>query len=89
MSKKALFGEFDPVSAKAWKQKIQYDLKGRDYNENLVWETSEGIHVKPFYHADDLEKVDLKPSNGRLSWQIAQEIFVADTAKANEKALDT
>ena len=28
-----LFKEFDPVSAKEWKQKIQVDLKGADYNE--------------------------------------------------------
>lgn len=85
---KNLFDDFNPVSAKAWKQKIQYELQGKDYNETLVWESPEGIKTKPFYHADDLEKVDLKPSDGPLSWHIAQEIFVADTAKANAKALD-
>ena len=85
---KNLFDEFDPVSAKAWKQKIQYELKGKDYNEGLVWESPEGIKTKPFYNADDFENVDLQPSNGSLSWHIAQEIFVADSAKANQKALD-
>ncbi|KAG1649520.1 Methylmalonyl-CoA mutase large subunit [Nymphon striatum] len=40
--------------SKQWKQKIQYDLKGADYNDALVWESPEGIKVKPFYHADDL-----------------------------------
>jgi len=50
---KKLFSEFDPVPAKAWKQKIQYGLKGKDYNEHLVWESPEGIKVKPFYHAED------------------------------------
>ncbi len=86
--KKNLFDEFDPVSAKAWKQKIQYELKGKDYNESLVWESPEGINTKPFYHADDLESVDLPPSNEKLLWQIAQDIFVADAAQANEKAHD-
>jgi len=47
MSKK-LFDEFDSVSAKAWKQKIQADLKGADYNETLVTSTDEGIDIKPF-----------------------------------------
>jgi len=28
--------EFPPVSAAAWKQKIQFDLKGADYNETLL-----------------------------------------------------
>ncbi len=83
-----LFTEFDPVSSKVWKQKIQYILKGKDYNENLVWESPEGIHVKPFYHPDDLDNVDLSPTNKKLSWHIAQDIFVADAAKANEKAHD-
>lgn len=84
---KKLFDEFDPISAKAWKQQIQYGLKGKDYNESLVWESPEGIKTKPFYHADDLEHFDLRPSD-KLSWRIAQDIFVTDAAKANEKALD-
>ena len=31
-----LFKEFEPVSSKQWKQQIQYELKGADYNETLV-----------------------------------------------------
>ena len=31
-----LFDEFEPVSASAWKQKIQVDVKGADYNETLL-----------------------------------------------------
>src|SRR5690606_17838543 len=50
-----LFGGFSGVSPKAWKQKIQYDLKGEDYNTSLVWESPEGIKVKPFYHSDDIQ----------------------------------
>jgi len=41
-----LFNEFSEVSAKQWKQKIQVDLKGADYNETLLWKTNEGITVK-------------------------------------------
>ena len=50
MSDTGLFSEFPEVSAKQWKQKIQMDLKGADYNEALVWESLEGINVKPFYN---------------------------------------
>ena len=35
MIKEQLFANFPSVSAKAWKQKIQADLKGADYNETL------------------------------------------------------
>lgn len=40
---KHLFKDFDPVSAKQWKQKIHFDLKGADYNESLIWTSNEGI----------------------------------------------
>ena len=52
---KSLFKEFPEVSSKQWKQHIQFDLKGADYNETLIWKSNEGIDVKPFYHADELE----------------------------------
>ncbi len=54
---KGLFEDFSPVTAKAWKQKIQFDLKGGDYQE-LITHTLEGIDIKPFYHSDDFERLD-------------------------------
>ena len=47
-----LFNEFEPVSTKQWKQQIQFELKGADYNETLIWNSPEDIKVKPFYHND-------------------------------------
>lgn len=89
MSKtKPLFSEFNPVSAKQWKQQIQYDLKGADYNETLVWESPEGIKVKPFYHNDEFEnKNSVKTTATEFS--ILQNIFVHDVAKSNKRALET
>lgn len=86
MTKISLFHEFSAVSAKQWKLKIHYDLKGADYNETLVWESPEGIKVKPFYHADDAVE---SSNNLRVSsdWAIGQLIYVANAEKANLKAL--
>ena len=53
MSTPNLFNQFEPISTKQWKQQIQFELKGLDYNETLVWESPEGIKVKPFYHNDE------------------------------------
>ncbi len=50
----SLFSEFESVSAKAWKQKIQFDLQGADYNDTLLFQTLEGITIKPFYTQEDL-----------------------------------
>lgn len=85
MPSKKLFSEFDSVSAKAWKQKIQFDLKGADYNESLVCESLEGIKVKPFYHADD-EVHESKALHASKAFSIGQSIFVANAEGANEKA---
>ncbi|PHR12315.1 MAG: methylmalonyl-CoA mutase [Aequorivita sp.] len=85
---KFLFEDFDEVSARQWKQQIQYDLKGADYNETLVWQSPEGINVKPFYHEDDF-KEGFQPVPGQpKSWKIAQEIFIDDEKIANHIALD-
>jgi methylmalonyl-CoA mutase len=86
---KSLFNEFEPVSAKAWKQKIQADLKGADYNEALVWNSIEEIDVKPFYHADDFNEFPNVSATKATAWKICQSIYVANTEKSNAKAIDT
>ncbi len=88
MSKPDLFDAFPQVSSKAWKQKIQFDLKGLDYNESLVWESPEGIKVKPFYHSEDTRGNAVPPFPRKGKWNIGQHIFVADAIEANKKALD-
>ena len=82
-----LFSEFDPVSAKQWKQKIQFDLKGADYNDTLVWESPEGVHVKPFYHSEDLNEAATDIPGQPNSWKILQRIFVDNAATANRLAI--
>ena len=89
MSKsRSLFDAFEPVSAKQWKQNIQFDLKGADYNDTLLWHSNEGIVVKPFYHADDFVNTDVLPFTTPSSWKISQSIYVADTHKSNLNAID-
>ncbi|WP_423819229.1 methylmalonyl-CoA mutase subunit beta [Salinimicrobium sp. TIG7-5_MAKvit] len=79
-----LFNEFEEVSAKQWKQKIQYDLKGADYNETLVWKSLDGINIKPFYHAE--ESPEPAQLNSPLNWHVTEQIYVSSAEKANKKA---
>lgn len=88
MSTNKLFSEFEPISSKQWKQQIQFELKGADYNETLIWESPDGIKVKPFYHADET-KDSMTSSKSANSFKILQKIYVHDIAKSNAKALDT
>ncbi|MEM1258189.1 MAG: methylmalonyl-CoA mutase subunit beta, partial [Bacteroidota bacterium] len=88
MENNSLFSEFEPVSAKQWKQKIQVDLKGADYNDALVWESLEGITVKPFYSVEDTAgHVGFRLPDDH-SWQIGQIIYGGRSDLANKKALD-
>ena len=81
-----LFNEFEKSSAAAWKQKIQVDLKGADYNETLLWKTNEDVVVKPFYTSDDRTHQQIKiPKKG---FTICQTIFIDDEKIANSLALD-
>ncbi|HET7360414.1 MAG TPA: methylmalonyl-CoA mutase subunit beta, partial [Salinimicrobium sp.] len=72
------------VSAKQWKQKIQFDLKGADYNDTLVWNSNDGVNVKPFYHPDEApEPFHLNLSAG---WNICEKIYVVSAEKSNQNA---
>lgn len=85
---KNLFKEFNPISSKQWKQKIQFELKGADYNETLIWNSPEDIKVKPFYDKDDVSKTFSVPTKAS-EFKICQNIFVFDIEKSIERALES
>ncbi len=84
--KSFLTEDFNAISEAVWKQKIQFELEGADYQQTLMTQTNEGITIKPFYHLDGFEKLAI-PDVGE-TFKICQEIQVSSEAKANLKALD-
>lgn len=99
-SKEKLFSDFSSVSTQEWLDKIQVDLKGADFDKKLVWKTTEGFKVQPFYRKDDLK--GLKTTEGLPgeypyvrgikkddnTWYVRQDIQVKDAKESNAKALD-
>lgn len=84
---KKLFKDFNPVTEAQWKQKIQVDLKGADYNESLVSVTPDGIHVKPFYHRESSKSHSIPYSATNTGdWYISQKIFAYNAEASNKKA---
>ncbi|MGB1450206.1 MAG: methylmalonyl-CoA mutase subunit beta [Marinirhabdus sp.] len=79
-----LFSEFGTVTAKQWKQDIQANLYGADYNSTLVWQGLEGINVKPFYHPDHFSKPFPPVPGHPVSWGIAQHIFMDEENTAKQ-----
>ena len=77
---------FEPSSAAAWKQKLQFELNGADYSKALLTKTNEGITIKPFYHLDDFEKLDI--SNTPEAFKICQKITITSERAANKIAIN-
>ncbi|MFH7017833.1 methylmalonyl-CoA mutase subunit beta [Flavobacterium sp. FlaQc-47] len=83
-----LFDDFNPISSKQWKQKIQFELDGAEYNETVIWNSPEDIQVKPFYHIDEFSKV-LPVKTEASNFKICQNIFVYDIEKSIQRAINT
>ncbi len=92
-----LLEEFPPVSTQSWEEAITRDLKGADYTRKLIWQTAEGLAVKPYYRAEDiagLEFLDAAPGSfpylrgARHSggWHIREEVAETDPEQANRTA---
>lgn len=98
--KKKLFSEFPSISTAEWEAVILKDLKGADYEKKLIWKTNEGLSVKPYYRAEDLQHIPwlasypgdfpfVRGNNPTANhWLVRQDIQVDTIASANEKALD-
>ena len=69
-----LLAEFPPIATSEWEQALTKDLKGSD-PKKLIWNTEDGIAVRPFYRADDIRTASpvLKPGGGG-KWEIRAEI---------------
>lgn len=80
-----LFEDFDKVTHQDWIDKINADLKGKDYQETLVWNSKEGIDVEPFYNSTiKPTSVPLKKNN---NWIIRETVVIQDIKEANLNAL--
>jgi len=97
MATENLLKEFPPVTTQAWEDAIHKDLKGADYTKKLIWQTDEGLAVKPYYRAEDIAELDYLDSapgdfpyvrGTRLAggWSIREEIDQADPEEANRAA---
>ena len=99
-SKERLFADFTAPTRQEWRDKIEVDLKGADYEKKMVWRTNEGFSMQPFYLKEDVDKlptVNALPGEfpfvrgnkkDNNVWYVRQNIVVNDPKEANAKALD-
>lgn len=80
-----LFEDFKKVSHQDWIDKINIDLKGKDFQETLVWNSEEGIDIQPFYNKkNQLTDTPLKLTN---DWGIRETVIIKNIKEANQYAL--
>lgn len=89
-----LFAEFSPVTTAEWEAKIVADLKGADYQKKLIWNSDEGIAVKPYYRSEDTEGLPLEDlhhlfrslKGNSWDWMIREDIHEQTLSQANTLA---
>ncbi|HLY43815.1 MAG TPA: methylmalonyl-CoA mutase family protein [Terracidiphilus sp.] len=96
MTDTPLMAEFPGVDTAEWERVIREDLKGADSPRSLVWRAEEGLDIKPYYRAEDLDHVvHLKTRPEALScvrgsqkagWHILERIDAESPAEANRVA---
>lgn len=82
--------DFNEITYQQWKEQIIADLKGKDFEETLVWHSEENIKVQPFYMQNVLKNnlsssFNIIPEN-TTHWEIKEQIVTTDS-DANQQAL--
>jgi methylmalonyl-CoA mutase len=97
MGIESLLSEFPPVTTEQWERSIRENVKGAEYASKMIWHPEEGLAVKPYYRAEDLDGIhlfDAVPGDcpyirgTRLTgeWRIREELDIADPEEANRVA---
>ncbi len=93
-----LFDAFPPTSTDDWEAKIREDLRGKDYEKILVWDSLEGVTVQPYYRAEDLAdlshfdpEADTPPlaastSTPANAWRTRQDVAAPSLPDAADRA---
>lgn len=90
----SLFDEFEGTTHQQWYDKIIKDLKGTPGDagviEKLIWKSTEGIEVQPFYTSENLKQnksKDFNLNNNKAVWENRFVVNINTIEEANKKAL--
>jgi methylmalonyl-CoA mutase len=96
MEAEHLLDEFPPIATETWENVIHKDLKGADYAKKLMWQSPDGITVKPYYRQADVASLNFDQAPGSFpylrsarvngDWLIREEIEATNPEDANRDA---
>jgi methylmalonyl-CoA mutase len=79
-----MFDEFEKNSKAQWQQQAIKDLKGKDFEATLHWQTLENITVEPYHTANDGDK-NRHISKTTLGWLNTPSIVFDSTKNTRQK----
>lgn len=94
----SLFDSFEPSSYEQWKQQAIKDLKGKDFEQTLLWDTIEGFSVQPYFDSENIESLiveKVQQAQGRNvqwqkgGWSVREKVLILDEKKANIQAIQS
>jgi methylmalonyl-CoA mutase len=78
-----LFSEFREISFKEWKNKANYDLGGKDFNQNLNWHGLEGINTPPYFSSDSKIKSINHNRTTDSNFKVAKTFILKDDVRSS------
>ena len=84
---KSLFSDFKPASKQEWKERVNIDLKGGDFDKKLVWKNLSKINIQPFYNTEDKKEYLQNTGENSQSLINYRSILVQTEESANKLAL--
>ncbi|MDZ7899996.1 MAG: methylmalonyl-CoA mutase family protein [Arcicella sp.] len=84
-----LFGDFQQHKKAHWKEQVIKDLKGKDFDETLLWRIDENVLVDAYYDQEDTLNIRIKSiqqaQNQRVnaSWQYRETIKFTNEKDCN------
>jgi methylmalonyl-CoA mutase len=76
---------FDSMSDAQWKLLVEKELKGKSFDDFLVWNSLDGFSIEAWQSALPSPLPNLAPLNE--AWKIIEPIYESDAQKANATAL--
>ena len=85
-----LFENFQTHTKALWKEQVFKDLKGKDFNETLLWNVDGNVMIESYYTAEDTVEIPLQsvqaPQNQRVnhSWQYRESLKLVSEKECNQ-----
>jgi methylmalonyl-CoA mutase len=87
MSKNELELPFDKDSTSAWKARVERELKGKTFDDFLIWKSLDGFEIEAWQNQLPSPLPQLVPLSS--PWKSLEPIYETDAQKANTKALNS